>query len=1540
LSSSQEITNDPCSTDLPALLLPIRLETRRIGNDLCIRVFPDQPFIDAHRVELTQEEHDAALKLRAALCKLFAPSECELLPGEELPDDPDLLLEVARGEWREFARRYSPNRAAWILESLLREEDVPIEDDQKSFVPRLFLLPERFIFRVYKDDVLAYQEAGADIAPNLTLLPAPSSESSETSETQTPLEDGLFDAQSRWITNFDAAVEAGLAIKIGLRSGHAADPKLQFSQIVVVGLRSELESEDEPLFAQFVRAHRHTEGFEFLPYGTPTNNTQERTSGHSESEEELLASFEYEVLSPLSGLTDGRRSATAYAELSRAIGLFAGSGTEIAANPLEDRAAHAKVLARIKGAGLSSEAPLPHMVDALWPSTGDYFFATMLGYTAGRKMLAQHASWWLRPHGPLPSIRVGNQPYGILPVTRIKRAADPSAWKEDERDHPNDGEAAVRKDFDAALHNALSKLLEIWLKKAGSSAAIPRAGGGGDQDEELLQLIGMSPHSLDYRARPIVDQALVAFLMSVLGNMYFGRGSSFDGLVPERDSAIPTWVDEKNKITNATIKVLNDMGGPPRKDALLLRAFAWGDGAPLTMALVRNPDDANDGPENYLYHLTTIAPRGSALPSYSQTLLYDLVRRSYQLVVATADSPAAITMFDDVVAKLYKPGIEFFGRQVSAEEIEVLARQAPKADPFPEDDIFKQIAAASPFTSLHEFDAEMPDEVPAELATNLKNKLRDALDKRLAIGLRDVIDALTCRLDAWYTSLATQRLFAMRQRNPKGVYFGAYGYVEDLKLPPPAPPGAAGGGGFVHAPSVAHASAAAILRSAFESHRHDEDGNAYALNLTSDRVDRALAFVDGVQQGQDLPALLGYHFERRLHDEGLDRVIDVFRTAFPITEPDEDEETDAAAESIAARHVCDGRKLASAYVENDPAVNEALALAELGADDRETVRSLLAELADGNDAVGDVLLFEGVYQAVQGNVDRCGSALDACAGLGKPPELESMSTPGGGNNVRHRVCLFLPGERPPTPPEPGPREAAEPRLNAWLGSIFGPLSDIRCAAYFTPPNGAESRVEGEINLGSLYPAVSPLDFLYMCAVLPSGTGDTEIEVRLRRRIRSLDSVAPGSSIRLALGEAAGRSVADAMELGRVLLEMLGNAAPITAASLMHPDDVASMPNSIYSESEVDNFAGRVGVGRAASARQLLDEQKGSLENAATVLDALDVCAGFGIGEAVVEVEDDASHLQRGKRVLAIVDKRSSAAQTFIDTANAAAAAGKSAQAIEAASNALKELFGASFITLSAINVLDIEQPVASFDTALPASPSNERRWLWLQQVAETHPRVRHFETALMAAQAWGAVETSRNFGGLKIAQLTPGLPEGSPVYGWQALSDDELVDTPGRVRGAQSIVAMLPVPSIAGLTPLDSGQLVGFVMDEWTEKLAAPTVTTAISFEYNQPASQAPQCFLLAVPGNYGSSRWDAQHLAEIVRETMVLAKARLVDLDALATVTASAPDVTGIFPALMFPISATLPTLFPTEMPIEAAPAPVSSHDTDIAASRTANAV
>lgn len=189
------------------------------------------------------------------------------------------------------------------------------------------------------------------------------------------------------------------------------------------------------------------------------------------------------------------------------------------------------------------------------------------------------------------------------------------------------------------------------------------------------------------------------------------------------------------------------------------------------------------------------------------------------------------------------------------------------------------------------------DLLPKLLPAATLQSLAPAVAQSLAV---ESLDACSRRLDAWVASLAVRRLDELRQACPTEIRLGGYGWLEDVRPAPgswqpvPTPAGVTGpvfqsadNMGFVQAPSLAHAATAAILRSGYLSHRGEGAGNPFAVDLSSDRVRRAEWLLDGVRQGQPIGALLGYQFERRLHEGGLDQYIGRFRTLAGVKDSDE-----------------------------------------------------------------------------------------------------------------------------------------------------------------------------------------------------------------------------------------------------------------------------------------------------------------------------------------------------------------------------------------------------------------------------------------------------------------------------------------------------------------------------------------------------------------------------------------------------------------------------------------------------------------------------
>src|SRR4030095_15946913 len=103
---------------------------------------------------------------------------------------------------------------------------------------------------------------------------------------------------------------------------------------------------------------------------------------------------------------------------------------------------------------------------------------------------------------------------------------------------------------------------------------------------------------------------------------------------------------------------------------------------------------------------------------------------------------------------------------------------------------------------------------------------------------------------------------------PNGIRVGGYGWVEKLRPAKPRPAGSVSDEagplvaspadpGFIHAPSLNQASAAAVLRNAHLAHGGERD-SAYAIELTSGRVRLAQHLIYGVRPGQTPSAPAGY----------------------------------------------------------------------------------------------------------------------------------------------------------------------------------------------------------------------------------------------------------------------------------------------------------------------------------------------------------------------------------------------------------------------------------------------------------------------------------------------------------------------------------------------------------------------------------------------------------------------------------------------------------------------------------------------------------
>src|SRR5262249_15750328 len=231
----------------------------------------------------------------------------------------------------------------------------------------------------------------------------------------------------------------------------------------------------------------------------------------------------------------------------------------------------------------------------------------------------------------------------------------------------------------------------------------------------------------------------------------------------------------------------------------------------------------------------------------------------------------------------------------------------------------------------------------------------------------------------------------------------------------------------------------------------------------SRRVRIADWLTTGVRNGQTLGALLGYRFERGLHDSELDALIEGFRAKFPLPLPDNADggvNDTQAREAIEARNVVDGLAL---YNKRDDVKAEFAGTPK--------VVALVDDLADAVDAVGDLLLAESVHHLVAGNPLRAGLAGDRMGGGEMLPDrFDVVRTPRSGRPLTWYVGALLPaawrGDADGWKRN-RPRAALAPHVEAWAESILGDASQWMMTFAVTPVGGAASTLTRRLDTFNL-----------------------------------------------------------------------------------------------------------------------------------------------------------------------------------------------------------------------------------------------------------------------------------------------------------------------------------------------------------------------------------------------------------------------------------------------------------------------------------------
>ena len=914
---------DPGDADpaVPLLLLPVRLETRFTddGAALRVRIYPDDVHIDALDRGVTEEERAAGVAYWTAVWRATE--------------------EEAGTAWRTFVTAVGKLRATWVARALRptnlerrATDSAPEFDDisprtRHAAVARL--LPDAFTAVVVQGDERRAQ-TGHAILPQMT-VGLFSNDGTELREVQ-----GVKVVKgAEWLVDYEEAVRVGMAVTVPL-----PQPNEKVDRLFVYGIRHSLSPTSMPAeLATLFEAHRCSDGLAFVPQGTPTNNTESDRAAWQRR---------IDPRPPADGVAAKPNEYSNSSILAAALGL------------------EAETLADLDYSDAEEQARASAMNVALWnPSWGGFLEkvnrvtkeGATLSDSAREETRIFHRDF-VRGRGPLPALRIGSQPYGILPVSSVERR-----WKTDRGDS-----------FETALLPILERLRRRWRQCLEN---VPRIGAGAI-DDALKEMLASSPVSFALRVRSVISSGLAQ-------------------MAPEITDVDPDDLAVERLINELVFEEIFNL-------SLEYPTGSLGESRPLALPLVDESDpevidallnDRSPGAKSVLQALLELSldrakkevdnngggGRIAEIVSHASTISA-ADREQTLAVVSRAETAAPSTLFAEAerVSTLMSSApptlVEYQPVPAVARSFGELALQSTNADARAELSLFGTHAWLNAHARLNELREAMD-----------KLKKTELEERRILVA--ETLDLASHRLDAWLTAIVERRRRQLRAARPAGLTIGAYGWVEDIE-----PTGHRQlDGGFVHAPSITHAATAGILRSAYLSHNGEpNDKGAFAVDLSSARVRTALHLLDGVRQGQPLAGLLGYRIERHLHEKGLDRLVLSLRTLAPFSQGQLTDRGEVVApenvEALAASNILDGIALVEKYQADPNSIRTALGNKPkdnpyltgpwpnpIPPNEWNNVAAIIEDAAAALDSVSDLLLAESVHQLVLGNTARAAAAL-------------------------------------------------------------------------------------------------------------------------------------------------------------------------------------------------------------------------------------------------------------------------------------------------------------------------------------------------------------------------------------------------------------------------------------------------------------------------------------------------------------------------------------------------------------------------------------
>ncbi|MDN3203124.1 hypothetical protein [Algoriphagus sediminis] len=1264
----------------------------------------------------------------------------------------------------------------------------------------------------------------------------------------------------KWMFDFEEAVEAGMAVKIPLDADDLANG---FDFVMAYGVQDTTANEGQKKIDALFNGHLYSDGgLEFLPTGTATNNTDQVKSPYKTLDNDLDGVFEtffgQEKLDHPNSFIDDF-------ELSITDGQFFKEGLGLPKDLTDNIRNHTK----------KDICEGRAMNRALYYSTLNYFFSVLAPELFNNTDKIETMLFMLHhvsAFGTLPIFRVDSQPYGVTPVSPIKQFRISGTTKKG-------SEGSYLKNLSWFLKQTKAAFLND--KKVEPALSVTSGKYSKDPQAEFMRVLGLEPYSKEFFFR-------------------FGANAANRWLEPETEG------NEEHKINWDNISKVYSPSELAKTYSQLLVGLGHKSTSTQTAAISKTGVYKNRYNEGNFVLGDLVQD-----PSLSKEGLVETDKGSNYLEwLKTQNTLAAATnlTFEDL------PKVNIDGENKTQYTI-----------------LLTLVRGALVYEKSRSF---------ADKALDVIKDLDVPTLERL---VSSHLDLISYRLDAWLTGLSDFRLRELRKKKATGTYLGAYGFVHDLKPevnddkisevsnPPEGLESPNGNSikrrdsnqGFIHGQSLNHAVTAAVLRAGHNSLiGKGENENALAINLTSQRVRKALHLLEGVGNGQETGAMLGYMFERALHEKyktesGEPLEMDVYiyrlRRKFPTySDADVDPTKVAQSESLKAANVVDGLAMIDYFqtkakgipnydedktlvdnlvVVNNNSVSFNGAPWDLAQQlpnpsnppqgstpnlERKKLRAIIHEIdnmADALDALGDLVTAEGVYQLVRGNHVRASAVFNAIAEGKVPLDPEIIRSMREGSMVTHRAIVQIPKitntDSPWTGVDPSPRSVMEPSLNNWLAAKIGDPTKI---SWMLSHGNSESPMTlVDLNM-------QPIDLVLLIT-----TGGEESQEELNARcVDFLKSLHPGEDgdieIKFNTSAASGDlSFGETISLIQHLGKLIGSARSSDARDYKIPEDESNFGPTAPGI-DTTELKGRI--------TQALTEYSSILDSLAPfemgktsyseseetlAVNSLITLAGWGFAGYYPS--------DREENILGM-------AQRLI------AAKGKMAENIAFAEEGLAALefepdhgkwinfsvefgtkfFGSGFKVMTHVTVSNHSNLNDQLNMPWSEGPlrHHDENFLqdWLSSVSLVRDRLSNVDSIGFLTEIFGTETIS-----FKPLQLPFDPSNQPPVAEREYWLGAEYPDS-YQPEGDRLSLLIFEKENL-------QGQACGLVLDEWMEIIPQKNQTTGIAFHYNQPDSRAPQNLLLAVPPEK-RGKWDFEELGLCVEEAFELAKIRAVEPDQL----------------------------------------------------------